>query len=42
MTKDDVRVAGCGFQRTEVGDRQLQIKSAKNLKVYQKAYVLAM
>ena len=29
-------------RKTEVGGQQLQIKSAKDLKVYQKAYALAM
>ncbi len=31
-----------GGQRSEVGSQQMQIRSAKDLKVYQKAYALAM
>jgi hypothetical protein len=31
-----------GRQRSEIGGKRLQIKSAKDLKVYQNAYNLAM
>ena len=42
VTKDDGRWAkDAGRRKSEIRGQQLQIKSAKDLKVYQKAYALA-